>query len=76
MDFFRNVACKRTLASLPCPSCSPHVSYGCGHMSRGTGTRSAVIQTGADEYSRVALRCNELFDFIHTVARQFLRRDS
>lgn len=34
------------------------------------GTRGAVIQAGADEYSRVALRCNESFEFIRMVVRR------
>lgn len=63
LDFFRNVACKRTSTSpVSCP-------FSCvlGTDTCPVGTKGAVIQT--DEYSRVALRCNESFEFIRTVAR-------
>lgn len=68
LDFSRNIACKRTstnVASLPLSRVLGAVADTCP-----VGTRSAVIQAGTDEYSRVALRWNESFEFIRMVAHR------
>jgi len=68
LDFFRNIACKRIStrrASLPFSRVLSTVANTCP-----VGTRDTVIQAEADEYSRVALRCNESFEFIRTVVHR------